>query len=41
MSFEDLCIENLEVEVTSEVDEESVPLPSTDDCGLIFLHGPL
>ena len=41
MSLEDLCNENLEVEDTSEVHEESVPLPSTDDFGLIFLRGPL
>jgi hypothetical protein len=36
MSIEDHCNESLEMEDTSEVIEESVPLPSTDDCGLIF-----
>ena len=41
MRLEDLCSEYLEVEDTSEAREESAPLSSTDDCGLIFLCGPL
>ena len=41
MRLEDLCNEYLKVEDTSEAHEESAPLPLTDDCGLIFLRGPL
>ena len=40
MRLYDHCDEYLLVEDTSEVHEESVPLPSIDDCGLIFLCGP-
>jgi hypothetical protein len=40
MSTVNLCNDSLEVEETSEVNEESSLVPTTDDSGLVILGGP-
>jgi len=39
INIEDVYNENLKVEETREVSEESIPVPTTNYFGLIFLGG--